>query len=154
MKKNNSNLIRNVEKQKIITYFLTREYGTLVRYEELQKLTSYNLSDEYECYKFKCSFMAKVKEILIESGYVLKAVSKVGYYILKPNQIQSYTYRKYIRRPLKTLKKAEMILDNTEKDLLNKEEKEKHDLTSKLNKELIVATEGYINAKEFEELKK
>ena len=80
MKKN------NLDREKLIVYFLSREFGTLVKYEELQKLTKYNLQDEYECYKFKCSLMGRVKETLIQNGYVLKAVSKVGYYIL--NQIK------------------------------------------------------------------
>lgn len=152
MKKNNQK--NNLDRDKLIVYFLSRQFGTLVKYEELQKLTKYNLQDEYECYKFKCSLMGRVKEILIQNGYVLKAVSKVGYYILKPNQIQSYTYRNYIRKPLKKLEKAEIILNNVKDKELKEDERNDLQLTKKLNKELIMEANRYINSKEFERLNK
>lgn len=119
-----------------------------------QNLTHYNLSDEFESYKFKSSIMQKVKNELIENGYVIKSIRGIGYYILKQNQIQSYTYRTYIKKPLRHLKKAEIILNNTKTSLLNKKELEKHQLTNKLNKDLINITETLINAKEYEQIKK
>ena len=154
MESKNLKKTKQFEKEKIVKYFYTKNYGDIVKFEELQCLTYYNLSDEFESYKFKSSIMQKVKNELIENGYVIKSIRGIGYYILKQNQIQSYTYRTYIKKPLRHLKKAEIILNNTKTSLLNKKELEKHQLTNKLNKDLINITETLINAKEYEQIKK
>lgn len=154
MESKNLKKTKQFEKEKIVKYFYTKNYGDIVKFEELQYLTHYNLSDEFESYKFKSSIMQKVKNELIENGYVIKSIRGIGYYILKQNQIQSYTYRTYIKKPLRHLKKAEIILNNTKTSLLNKKELEKHQLTNKLNKDLINITETLINAKEYEQIKK
>lgn len=154
MESKNLKKTKQFEKEKIVKYFYTKNYGDIVKFEELQYLTHYNLSDEFESYKFKSSIMQKVKNELIENGCVIKSIRGIGYYILKQNQIQSYTYRTYIKKPLRHLKKAEIILNNTKTSLLNKKELEKHQLTNKLNKDLINITETLINAKEYEQIKK
>lgn len=154
MESKNLKKTKQFEKEKIVKYFYTKNYGDIVKFEELQYLTHYNLSDEFESYKFKSSIMQKVKNELIENGYVIKSIRGIGYYILKQNQIQSYTYRTYIKKPLRHFKKAEIILNNTKTSLLNKKELEKHQLTNKLNKDLINITETLINAKEYEQIKK
>ena len=69
----------------------------------------------------------------------------MGYYILKSNQIQSYTYRTYIRKPLKHLKKAERILTNTNTKTLKQNELLDYQLTVNLNEVLINATDNIIN---------
>lgn len=141
------------EKEEILKYFYSKNFGETITFEELQRFTHYNLQDEYESYIFKGSLMKKVKNELIENGYVLKSIRKIGYYILKPNQIQSYTYRTYIKRPLKQYEKAKIILDNTKKSNLNNKELEKHKLTEKLNRELINNTSNLINSEIYSELK-
>ena len=122
MESKNLKKTKQFEKEKIVKYFYTKNYGDIVKFEELQYLTHYNLSDEFESYKFKSSIMQKVKNELIENGYVIKSIRGIGYYILKQNQIQSYTYRTYIKKPLRHFKKAEIILNNTKTSLLNKKE--------------------------------
>lgn len=141
------------EKEKIIRYFCQKNFGETVTYKELQQFTHYNLNDEYENYKFKTSLMAVVKNELIEKGYVLKSIRKVGYYILKPNQIQSYTYRTYINKPLKSYQKAEIILNKTKINKLNEKQFKKHKLTQNLNKELINITNDLINSNTYKVLK-
>ena len=143
----NNNKIQEIDK--ITNYILQKKYGNNITYQELQQFTNYNLNDEYESYKFKASTMGRVKNILIEYGYVLKAVKYMGYYILKPNQVQSYTYRTYIQKPLKHLKKAEIILTNTKTKTLRESELIKHQLTIELDKDLISATDNLVNSKRY-----
>lgn len=145
--------IEFLEREKIFKFFYSKNFGQTVTFEELQQFTHYNLQDKYESSIFKGSLMRKVKNKLIENGYVLKSIRKIGYYILKPNQIQSYTYRTYIKRPLKQYEKAKIILDNTKKINLNNKELEKHKLTQKLNKELINNTSNLINSEIYSKLK-
>ena len=140
---------RLFEIKQIVNYFCSKNFGETVKYKELQKLTHYNLDDEFESSKFKQNIIVAVKNELIEKGYIIQSIRKVGYYILKPNQIQSYTYRNYIKRPLKKYEKAQKILINTKKDELVEEELEKHKLTEKLNYELINRTEEIINDKRY-----
>ena len=99
--------------EEIEKYVKQKKYGDTITFSELQVLTDYNLKDKFESYKFKSNIMRKIKIRLLQYGIVLKSIRNLGYYILKPNQIQSYTYRTYIIRPLKHLEKAEMILINT-----------------------------------------
>lgn len=142
------------EKEKIIKYFCRKNFGETVTYKELQQFTHYNLNDDYENYKFKTSLMGTVKnELIEEKGYVLKSIRKVGYYILKPNQIQSYTYRTYITKPFKSYQKAEIILNKTKMNKLNEKQFQKHKLTQKLNKELIDITNNLINCETYKVLK-
>lgn len=146
--------IKTFEKEKILKYFYSKNFGETITFDELQQFTHYNLKDEYESYVFKVNLMRKVKNELIENGYVLKSVRKIGYYILKPNQIQSYTYRTYIKRPLRQYKKAKVILDNTKKNNLNEKEFEKYKLTQELNQELIDKTNNLFNLEKYKILKK
>lgn len=143
---------RAFETEELEQYFKTKKFGDTVTFEELQPLTHYDLQDEYECYKFKFSLMGTVKNKLIRNGIVLKAIKEVGYYILKPNQIQSYTYRTYIMKPLRHLEKAEIILVNTKTDKLNQKELEKHKLTLDLDINLIKETNRLINEKKYSNL--
>lgn len=146
--------IKTFEKEKILKYFYSKNFGETITFDELQQFTHYNLKDEYESYVFKGSLMRKVKNELIENGYVLKSIRKIGYYILKPNQIQSYTYRTYIKRPLRQYEKAKVILDNTKKNNLNEKEFEKYKLTQELNQELIDKTNNLFNLEKYKILKK
>jgi hypothetical protein len=142
--KNNIN-----DKEMIVKYILNKDFGETIKFEELQPYTKYNLLDETESYIFKSSIMSKVKNILIEYGYVLKSIRYVGYYLLKPNQIQSYTYRNYIKKPLKAFMKAECILSNTNTKRLETEELIRHQLTTELSRNLIDETNKIINSKEY-----
>lgn len=146
--------IKTFEKEKILKYFYSKNFGETITFDELQQFTHYNLKDEYESYVFKGGLMRKVKNELIENGYVLKSIRKIGYYILKPNQIQSYTYRTYIKRPLRQYEKAKVILDNTKKNNLNEKEFEKYKLTQELNQELIDKTNNLFNLEKYKILKK
>ena len=133
-------------------FFKDKDFGQTITFEELQPLTQYNLDDKYELYKFKSSLMSKVKNRLIQKGIVLKSIKNIGYYILKPNQIQSYTYRTYIVKPLKHFEKAATILINSKTTELKEAELEKHNLTLNLDKELIETTNKLIKNKKYSNL--
>lgn len=132
---------------------MKKQFGDTIVFKDLQQFTDYDLNNEYENYKFKTTIMRFVKDELIQEGYILKSIRGVGYYILKQNQISSYIYRRYIKKPLRYLDKADTILKSTHTILLNKKEVEKHSLTQELNEELIGKNSEIINSKKYESLK-
>lgn len=144
---------RIFQAEEIEKYIKQKNFGDTIKVNELQQFTNYNLEDKYEYYKFKSSLMRIVKNNLMQNGIVLKAIQNVGYYILKPNQIQSYTYRTYILRPLKTLEKAEIILTHSNTNQLNKQELDKHKLTLDLNIALIKQTNNLVIDEKYKKLK-
>lgn len=99
------------EVEEIVNYIRNKKEGETITFKELQNYTSYDLNNEIQNYKFKVNIISRVKNELIEYGYVLRAVRNIGYYILKSNQIQSYTYRTYIKKPLKQFQKAEKNIE-------------------------------------------
>lgn len=143
---------RVFEFENIITYFRTKNQGEQVSYDELQVFTHYNLKDPLEFYHFKTNTMRRAKEGLVDYGIIIKAIPEVGYYILKSNQIQSYTYRTYIKRPLKQLDKAKRILDNTDTNSLGHDELQKHNLTIQLDTDLIHENSKILNSEKYREL--
>ena len=152
--KDKNNVRKNfLEKENIRNYIMKKQFGDTIVFNDLQQFTDYDLNNEYENYKFKTTIMRFVKDELIQEGYILKSIRGVGYYILKQNQISSYTYRTYIKKPLRYLNKADTILKSTHTVLLNKKEVEKHSLTQELNEELIGKNSEIINSKKYESLK-
>ena len=101
-----------------IEYVLDKNYGETISFEVMGKLLHYNIEDEKEYKKFK-STMARVKNILIDYGRILKSVTGVGYYILKPQQISGYCYHTYIRKTENLLGKSARILQHTVKSELS-----------------------------------
>lgn len=152
--KDKNNVRKNfLERENIRNYIMKKQFGDTIVFKDLQQFTDYDLNNEYENYKFKTTIMRFVKDELIQEGYILKSIRDVGYYILKQNQISSYTYRTYIKKPLRYLDKADTILKSTHTVLLNKKEVEKHSLTQELNEELIGKNSEIINSKKYESLK-
>ena len=143
---------RAFEAEKIAEFIKTKQQGEMVTFKELQEFTHYDLKNELELYHFKGNIVPRVKDKLIEYGYVLKAIKNQGYYILKSNQIQSFTYRTYIKKPMKQFAKAERILKNTIVNDLNSDELTKHKLTYDLNKQLMNTNKEIIELKRFKDL--
>lgn len=79
--------------------------------------------------------------MLIKRGYVIKSVKGCGWYILKPNQISSYTYRNYIVKPQKSYLKASEILQHFEKRDLSEDRKAEYEDINNLNNSLITETD-------------
>ena len=86
--------------QDIIEYIKGFPYGSMIYYEDVAKRIGLNISfeDDMKCLK---RLMQKVKNILIDYSYILKSVGGKGWYVLKPTQIPSYTYRTYITKTQK-----------------------------------------------------
>lgn len=140
------------ESDNIIEYFKFKKQGEQINYDELQQFTHYNLKDVLEFHYFKTNTMRRVKEGLIDYGIIIKAIPNIGYYILKSNQVSSYTYRTYIKKPLKQLNKAERILNNTETKSLTVGELGKYNLTMALNQDLMAANDKVLNSNKYKEL--
>lgn len=138
--------------EEIENYIKQKHFGDTITFTELQSLTKYNLNDKVENYKFKTNILKTVRNRLIHSGIVLKSVRNIGYYILKPNQIQSYTYRTYIVKPLRHWEKANIILNSSKSTKLNETELERHSLTLELSTELLEETNKIIKNKKYNNL--
>lgn len=94
-------------------YVLSKTYGETISLREAARILQYNIEDEKEMKKFK-SMMGRIKNELIDKGYLLKSIVNVGYYIMKPKQIPDYTYRTYTLRTLRLLEKQDRILAHTD----------------------------------------
>lgn len=151
MKMVKNDLTLREKREEIAKLILKRNYGETITNEEINEIMKEDLSDEYGKKRFK-SNMNKVKNILLPKGYVIKCIYNMGYYILMPRQISSYTYRNFIIRPIKTLDKAKIILENTNHNSLNVKEKEEYKTTRSLNAALVYAAQELINAEEYKKL--
>lgn len=121
--------------QDACTYILDKSYGDTISFEQLANLLKYNLEDETEKKRFK-NVMSKVKNILINYGYVLKTITGVGYYILKPKHISSYCYRTYIDKTKTLLEKSERILVHVDQKELSEIRKKEYSEMTELNQQL------------------
>ena len=126
-----------------VEYVLDREYGETIETATLANLLHYNIETEEEFKKFK-STMNRVKNILINYGRVLKSITGVGYYILKPKQISGYCYHTYIRKTTNLLDKSARVLSHTPNGLLSEIRKEEYDNVVELNMDVSNAIEGTI----------
>lgn len=97
----------------MIDYILTKKYGDTIPLSQAAKILQYNIDDEGEKRKFKM-MMYRVRNALIDKGYVLKPITNVGYYIMKPKQIPDYTYRTYTLKTLRLLEKQDRILEHVD----------------------------------------
>ena len=118
-----------------IDYILDKEYGSTILFGTLADVMRYNIQDEQEEKKFK-STMGRVKNILVDSGYILKTITGVGYYILKPKHISSYCYRTYIDKTKRLLEKSERVLKHVDQTELSETRKKEHSEMSELNREI------------------
>ena len=150
---NKQELSPKEKKEKIKELILTKDYGETLSYEELNIILQENLED----YKGRVNFrrqMNKVKNELFEQGYIIRPVYGVGYYILQPNQISSYTYRNYVTKPINSFKKARTILDNAPRKQLKGQEITEFKTTCELNEAMLYATTELVNSDEYKILNK
>lgn len=131
-----------------IDYILTKQRGDTCTMDSLAKILGYNIDDELEYRKFK-STMIRVKDFLIDKGYVLKSISGVGYYILKSKQIAGYCYHKYILKTERILEKSDRILTHTDKTELNEIRTKEWNDVNKLNGDVYEAIDDAINVSDY-----
>lgn len=130
-----------------IEYVLSKQRGDTIATETLAKILGYNTDDEKEYRKFK-STMLRVKNFLIDYGYVIKSIAGVGYYILKSKQISGYCYHTYILKTERLLEKSDRILTHTDQTELNEVRKEEYKNVNKLNQDVYENIDDTINASE------
>lgn len=131
-----------------IEYILSKQRGDTMSTETLANLLGYNIDDEKEYRKFK-STMLRVKNILIDYGYVIKSISGVGYYILKSKQIAGYCYHTYILKTERLLEKSDRILTHTDKTELNEIRTQEWNDVNKLNGDVYEAIDDAINVSDY-----
>lgn len=138
----------------LIEYICDKKYGDVIPELEAARILHYNIEDEQEKRKFK-SLMARVKNALIDKGYVLKSIRNLGYYIMKPKQIPDYTYRTYTLATLRLLEKQDRILQHIDTSELNVTRLQENTEIKALNKSTYEAisnaldTSSYFENKDF-----
>lgn len=131
-----------------VEYILDKGYDSKIEFAELAEIMRFNIQDEIEEKRFK-STMGRVKNVLIDHGFILKTIVGVGYYVLKPKHISSYCYRTYVDKTKRLLEKSERILSHIDKtelsDIRKKEQSQMYDLNQQLYGEigLIVEASDY-----------
>lgn len=141
------------KREQVYNYILTKKYGDTITNEELNNILQEDLKDEYGKIRFR-NQMVKVKDTLYKKGFVIRPIYNIGYYILKPNQVSSYTYRNFIVKPTKQFKKAQKILKYTDCKEFNVEETTEFELTRTLNKNIIDTTNKILNSEKYNDLQK
>lgn len=129
--------------QMVVEYILEQEYGNTISDTDLCKILGYNYNDELEFKQYK-STMNRVRNFLLQYGYVLKSISGVGYYILKPSQITNHCYKTYVKHASRLYDKSLFVLDRTDKTELNADRMEEIENMMELNKKLIENVENII----------
>lgn len=128
-----------------VDYILDKGYDAKIEFAELAEIMRFNIQDEVEQKRFR-STMSRVKNVLIDHGFILKTIVGVGYYVLKPKHISSYCYRTYIDKTKVLLEKSERILSHVDKtelsDVRKKEHKEMSDLNQQIYGEIGLIVEG------------
>lgn len=131
--------------QECMEYILEHKYGESIMNNDLAKILGYNIDDEEEKRKYK-SIMGRIKNFLIDYGYVLKSINSVGYYILKPQHITSHCFRTYTRRSQRMLDKSLYVLNHIDNTKLEGDRIEEYNKFKELNENLIDEAEKLINS--------
>lgn len=127
--------LRKRSMQEAIEFILDKQYGETIQFEQMARVLGFNIDDEGEYRKFR-SAMARVRNFIIDYGYVLKSISGVGYYILKPKHISSYCYRTYIDRSKVLLEKSQRILNRVDETDMSDVRKQEHQEMLTLNQDI------------------
>lgn len=135
-----------------IEFVLSKNYGDTISLRDATRILQYNIEDEKEKKRF-LSLMARIKNALIDRGYVLKTITNVGYYIMKPKQIPDYTYRVYTLRTLRLLEKQDRILQHIDTTQLTVNRKKENEEIKALNKVIYDAINTCIDTSDYFEHK-
>lgn len=132
----------------LVNIILELNYGSTISFYKCAEILYYNIDDEKEKRKFQSS-MSRVRNFLIDYGYVLKSIAGVGYYILKPKQISGYCYHTYIRKTENLLDKSNRILTHVATSELSEIRKEEHKNVIDLNSDVINVIDTTIENSEY-----
>lgn len=132
----------------LVNIILELNYGSTISFYKCAEILYYNIDDEKEKRKFQSS-MSRVRNFLIDYGYVLKSIAGVGYYILKPKQISGYCYHTYIRETENLLDKSNRILTHVATSELSEIRKEEHKNVIDLNSDVINVIDTTIENSEY-----
>lgn len=142
---NKNSLSPKEKREKLYEFILSKNYGETIIIEQINNILQENLNFDLGSKRFR-NQINKVKNKLYEKGYVIRSIYDIGYYILKPNQVSSYTYRNFIVKPTKQFNKARIIMKNTNSKNLNDDEYIELYNTIELNKEMIRTTNKILNS--------
>lgn len=123
--------LENNKVDKLFNFILQKKYGDIIYHKDIENVLE--LSRELRAYS---GYLRMTKTRLIPKSLVLKAIPGIGYQILKPNQISSYTYRQYIKRTLNLYNYSELILDYVNTEALTNDRLQEYKDVKELNKKI------------------
>lgn len=129
MSKRNGESVKKIEN--LYAFLSTKKYGDIIYHNQIERVLG--IAKELNKYNI---YVKHVRDKLIEQSKILKPIPNVGYQVLKPNQVSSYTYRKFIQRSLKAYNYSQFILDNLETTNLSENRKDEYKDVKNLNKDL------------------
>lgn len=130
--------------QECIEFILNHNYGQSVLHTDLAQILKYNIEDEKEKKKYKV-MVNKIRNALIDKGYVLKSIAGVGYYILKPQHIAGHCFRTYVRSTQRILDKSLYVLEHIDNTELKDDRIEEYNNFKELNEKLVDSVEEMID---------
>ena len=123
----------------LFNFMSAKTYGDIIYHKQVENILG--ISRDLNAYGLYVKF---VKDKMIKQSKVLKPIAKIGWQILKPNQVSSYTYRRYIQRTLKAYDYSKFILENLEVEGLSKARKGEYADVKELNQQLKKISEATI----------
>ena len=134
----------------LFNMFVQKQYGEMIYHSEVSNILGFDRTQSrYGIY------VRKAKDRLIEYSKVLKAIPGVGWQVLKPQQVSSYVYRKYIKRTLNMYNYSTDILNYLDKSNLSQTRLDEFNDVEQLNNELkektsnIIQESGYYSRKDY-----
>lgn len=136
---------KRLKVEETVEYILDNfSYGDTITDDDLCYRLGYNIEITEEFKKYK-SMMQKIKEELMTFNYILKSISHVGYYILKPEHIVGHCYNTYVKRSQRTLDKSLKVSCHIDKTNLSENRLEEIENFRDLNAQLVNNMEELIN---------
>lgn len=136
--------------KKLFHFLNQKEYGEIIYHHEIENI----LEIKRELSKYGI-YLKLVKDLLIPESKILKAIPGVGYQVLKPQQVSSFVYRKYIKRTLNMYNYSSEILSFLNRDGFDSDRENEYNDVKELNNTLknttqnIIEKSGYYSRKDY-----
>lgn len=96
----------NKKVEKLVDYFISKEYGTIVYHQEIAAL----IDIKYGSYAYR-SIVNTAKKKLLESGHMIDSIRKSGYQVVEPDNYTDKAVDK-VQRAVKNINNGQKIMDN------------------------------------------
>lgn len=96
----------NKKVEKLVDYFISKEYGTIVYHQEIATL----IDAKYGSYGYR-SIVNAAKKKLLESGKMIESIRKSGYQVVEPDAYTDKAVGK-VHSAVRNINDGQKIMDN------------------------------------------